>query len=286
MAQIGIYEKALPKNITWKERFLLVKKLGFDFVEMSIDETDERLARLDWTDDEVREIREEMFKTETRINSICLSGHRRFAYGSSNKEYQEIAKEMMRKTIHLAHKLSIKVIQVAGYDVYYEGKSINSRELFIEGLKEAVALSSQYGVVLSIEIMDDPFMSSISKFIEIKKQIHSPYLQVYPDLGNLSAWPENDPAVELEKGIDYISSIHLKDTYPVTKKFPGQFRDVTFGEGCVDFLGLLKCLKRLGYDGTFLIEMWSESSDDFEKEINKAKDYLFPILKKAGYDIE
>lgn len=286
MAQIGIYEKALPKNITWKERFSLVKKLGFDFIEMSIDETDERLARLDWTDNDVRELREEMFQTGARINSICLSGHRRFAYGSSNKENQERAKEMMVKAIHLAHKLSIKVIQVAGYDVYYEDKSINSRELFIEGLKEAVALASQYGVILSIEIMDDPFMSSISKFIEIKEQIHSPYLQVYPDLGNLSAWPENGPAVELEKGIDYITSIHLKDTYPVTNEFPGQFRDVPFGDGCVDFLGLLKCLKRLGYDSTFLIEMWSESSDDFEKEINKAKDYLYPILKKAGYDIE
>lgn len=286
MAQIGIYEKALPKNISWDERFTIVKELGFDFIEMSIDETDERLARLDWTDDEIDRLRESMFKSGTRINSICLSGHRRFAYGSANQENQKMAKEMMVKAIHLAHKLSIKVIQVAGYDVYYEDKTIESRELFIEGLKEAASLASQYGVVLSIEIMDDPFMSSISKFIEIKEQIHSPYLQVYPDLGNLSAWPENSPAVELEKGIDYITSIHLKDTYEVTDTFPGQFRDVPFGDGCVDFLGLLKCLKRLEYDGTFLIEMWSESSDDYEKEIMKAKEYLYPILKKAGYDIE
>lgn len=37
------------------------------------------------------------------------------------------------------------------------------------------------------------------KIFRDQKQIHSPYLQVYPDLGNLSAWPENDPARELEK---------------------------------------------------------------------------------------
>ena len=47
MAQIGIYEKALTKDISWKERFPLVKEMHFDFIEMSIDETDERLARLD-----------------------------------------------------------------------------------------------------------------------------------------------------------------------------------------------------------------------------------------------
>lgn len=50
-------------------------------------------------------------------------------------------------------------------------------------MKESVKEASKYGVILSVEIMDDPFMNSISKFLEIKEQIHSPYLQVYPDLG-------------------------------------------------------------------------------------------------------
>lgn len=285
MAQIGIYEKALPKDISWKERFSLVKEMGFDFIEMSIDETDERLARLDWSEAKIAALRNDMFDTGVRINSICLSGHRRFPFGSADPEKQKTAKEIMGKAIQLAHKLSIKVIQVAGYDVYYEEKSMNSREDFIEGMKESVKEASKYGVILSIEIMDDPFMNSISKFLEIKEQIHSPYLQVYPDLGNLSAWPENDPARELEKGIDCITSIHLKDTYPVTEESSGQFRDVPFGKGCVDFLGLLRNLKRLDYDGTFLIEMWSEKSQDFQSEIQQAKNYLYSKLEEAGYDV-
>ncbi|HBA0673316.1 TPA: xylulose 5-phosphate 3-epimerase, partial [Enterococcus faecium] len=55
--------------------------------------------------------------------------------------------------------------------------------------------------------------------------------------------------------------------------------------GCVDFLGLLRHLKRLDYDGTFLIEMWSEKSQDFRREIQQAKDYLSSKLKEAGYDV-
>lgn len=285
MAQIGIYEKALPKNITWSERFRLAKKMGFDFIEMSIDETDERIARLDWSKDEINTLREEMFASGVRINSICLSVHRRFPYGSCEIEKRNKAKLLMSQAIKLAHQLSIKVIQVAGYDVYYEPKTVLSRECFIEGLKEAVAEASQYGVILSVEIMDDPFINSITKFKKIKNQISSPYLQVYPDLGNLSAWPENDPAYELELGIDSITSIHLKDTYPVTTESKGQFRDVPFGQGCVDFTGLLSCLKRLGYDGTFLIEMWSEKDKDFEDKIEEAKEYLYPRLKEAGYNV-
>ena len=53
---LGIYEKALPKDIDWVERIKLVKECGYDFVEISIDETDERLARLDWSDDEIERI--------------------------------------------------------------------------------------------------------------------------------------------------------------------------------------------------------------------------------------
>lgn len=285
MVQIGVYEKALPKEISWSERFALAKELGFDFIEMSIDETDERLARLAWTKTEVAELREEMFASGIRINSICLSAHRRYPFGSSNPKKQKKARELMTQAIQLAHQLSVKVIQIAGYDVYYEEKSMLSRESFIEELAQSVKEASEYGVILSVEIMDDPFMNSITKFIEIKRQIHSPYLQVYPDLGNLSAWPENNPAAELEKGIDSITSIHLKDTLPVNDDSKGQFRDVPFGQGCVDFLGLLKTLKRLGYDGTFLIEMWSENSLAFKHEIRTAQEYLYPKLRKAGYHV-
>lgn len=45
---LGIYEKALAKDLSWPERLVLAKSCGFDFVEMSVDETDERLSRLDW----------------------------------------------------------------------------------------------------------------------------------------------------------------------------------------------------------------------------------------------
>lgn len=31
MARIGLYEKALPQNLTWTERLTWAKKLGFDF---------------------------------------------------------------------------------------------------------------------------------------------------------------------------------------------------------------------------------------------------------------
>ncbi|MBO1299100.1 MULTISPECIES: L-ribulose-5-phosphate 3-epimerase [unclassified Enterococcus] len=283
MVRIGIYEKALPSNWTWQERLDAVKNLGFDFLEMSIDESDERLARLDWSDEQITRLKQAIDASGISIHSLCLSGHRRFPFGSADRDKQAQALAMMKKAIKLAYRLGIRIIQVAGYDVYYEEKSIETRESFIRGMRASIKEAAQYGIILSVEIMDDPFMNSIRKFMYLKKQIPSPYLQVYPDLGNLSAWPENDVSVELEQGIEYITSIHLKDTQSVTTNSQGKFREVVFGQGCVDFTGVLQTLKRLNYEGTFLIEMWSGADHDYEQQILEAKNYLLPKLKEAGF---
>lgn len=280
---LGIYEKALPKGTTWLEKLEIAKELDFDFVEMSVDESDERLARLDWTPEERGEVRDAVEKTGVNIFSICLSGHRRFPFGSRDPEKREKALEIMEKAIKLATDLGIRNIQLAGYDVYYEEKSALTREYFVENLRKAVNVAAASQVMLSIEIMDDPFMNSITKFKKIKAQIPSPWLQVYPDLGNLSAWPENDVNYELEMGLDVITAIHIKDTESVTEDYDGKFKKVPWGEGDVDFLGLLKTLKRIGYEGTFLIEMWSEDSEEPIKEIKEAKAFLLPIIEEAGY---
>ncbi len=72
---------------------------------------------------------------------------------------------------------------------------------------------------------------------------------------------------ELKLGIDRIAAIHLKDTLPVTGDNPGQFRDVPFGEGCVDFVSIFKTLHELNYRGSFLIEMWTEKASEPVLEI-------------------
>ena len=134
---LGIYEKALPNDFTWLEKMQAAKQAGFDYIEISIDESDERLARLDWSDEQIEEIRSYMKETGIIIPSMCLSGHRRFPFGSKNKEIRDKAFEIMEKGIILAQKLGVRVIQLATYDVYYEESDEEMRELAKEEMNEA-----------------------------------------------------------------------------------------------------------------------------------------------------
>ncbi|MCD3466602.1 L-ribulose-5-phosphate 3-epimerase [Streptococcus equi subsp. zooepidemicus] len=281
---IGIYEKATPKHFTWLERLQFAKALGFDFVEMSVDESDARLARLDWSKQERLDIVKAIYETGVRIPSICFSGHRRYPLGSSNPETEATSLELMKKCIVLAQDLGVRTIQLAGYDVYYEEKSPETRARFIKNLRQACTWAEEAQVILAIEIMDDPFINSIEKYLAVEKEIDSPYLFVYPDTGNVSAW-HNDLWSEFYNGHRSIAALHLKDTYAVTETSKGQFRDVPFGQGCVDWEELFDVLKKTHYHGPFLIEMWSENCETVEETraaIKEAQDFLYPLIEKAG----
>ncbi|UAN60696.1 L-ribulose-5-phosphate 3-epimerase [Serratia sp. JSRIV006] len=278
---LGIYEKALPKHLSWPERLALAKACGFDFVEMSIDESDERLARLSWSKEQRLSLVSAMLETGISIPSMCLSGHRRFPFGSHDEATRQQAYLIMEQAIQLAKDVGIRTIQLAGYDVYYEQQDEGTLARFTEGMQWAVGRAAAAQVMLAVEIMDTEFMSSISKWKSWDSLLASPWFTVYPDVGNLSAWG-NDVAQELQLGIDRIAAIHLKDTFPVTETSPGQFRDVPFGEGCVDFVALFRTLNQLNYRGAFLIEMWTEKADEPVAEIVQARRWIEQQMQQGG----
>ena len=279
---LGIYEKALPPDTTWRQKLEIAREAGYDFIELSIDETDRRLARLEWSQEERLELVKDIAETGVRIPSMCLSGHRKFPLGSEDPAIRETALTIMKKAIELAVDLGIRNIQLAGYDVYYTPGNTRTRENFLNGLKQAVNWAAKAEVMLSMEIMDHPLMNSISRFLEYSRKIPSPWFTVYPDIGNLSAWG-NDVVEEITKGIHQISAIHLKDTKAVSGVFNGQFKEVPFGEGCVDFPAFFSLLKELDYCGPFLIEMWTEKADNPEQEIANARQWMIERMKEGEY---
>lgn len=270
---LGLYEKALPAEYNWKERLFTAKELGFDYMEISIDETDERINRLYWNKSQRMELLLTCKVLDMPIQSMCLSTHRRFPFGSADKKLREKAYELMERAIDFAKDLGIRVIQLAGYDVYYEPSTQSSVEAFVEGMKWSAKLAEQHQIMLAMEIMDTPFMNSITKHLFYEQQIKSPWYKVYPDLGNLTAWG-NDVEMELEKGIASIVAVHIKETKAVTDNFPGQFKCVPFGSGNVDFVKCFAKLEQLNYKGPYMIEMWSNPKENDEDAIREALGFI------------
>ena len=118
--KLGIYEKAINNKFSWREKIKLAKSTGFDFIEFSVDESDEKQARLNWTDKQINDLKQILIEENFYFNSMALSGLRKYPFGSHDKTIRSKSIEILEKAIVLAKKLGIRNIQLAGYDVYYE----------------------------------------------------------------------------------------------------------------------------------------------------------------------
>ena len=271
---IGLYEKAMPSALNWEEKLQCARDCGYDFVEISIDETDARLARLEWTAEERAQLRETMQTIGVPIRSMCLSGHRKYPLGASDPAVRRRSLEIMEKAIQLADDLGIRVIQLAGYDVYYEEGSGQTRKDFAENLKKAVEMAAVHGVVLGFETMETEFMNTVAKSMKYVDLIDNPYLGVYPDVGNLTnAAKTYGTSVldDLETGRGHLVAMHLKETVP------GKFREIPFLTGHVDFPAVIRKGWQLGVR-RFVTEMWDTGKPEWKEDICFAHDKMSEIL--------
>lgn len=271
---LGLYEKAMPGDLTWKEKLETAKAAGYDFVEISIDETDAKLSRLDWSREERLELVKTMYEVGLPIRTMCLSGHRKYPIGSSNPETCARGMEIMEKAIALADDLGIRIIQLAGYDVYYEESTPETVERFGENLKKCERMAAKKGIVMGFETMETEFMNTVEKAMKYVKLVNSPYLGVYPDMGNITNAAVaygTDVLADIRTGIGHLDAVHLKETVP------GVFREVPFGTGHVDFKAVIEETWKAGVR-RYVTEMWYTGNPEWKKDLDHAVGMMRPLL--------
>lgn len=276
--RLGVYEKAMPDTLSWEERLCAVRDAGFDFCEISIDETGARLDRLKQPYSFRRELRDLGRSIGVSIDTMCLSGHRRFPMGSSDPETEKRSMEIMEDAVHFAADVGIKIIQLAGYDVYYDEPSTPfTRERFIENLRVAAALAADNGIMLGIETMENAFCNTVCKALGIINEVGSPWLQIYPDVGNVFNGTHN-PQGDLRDGKGRVVAAHLKETSP------GVFRNLFYGEGRVDMAASVHTLYQMGVR-RFNAEFWYDGGVDWEGRLRTANHYLRKFLEKEAANL-
>lgn len=275
--RLGLYEKSMPTGLTWREMLTVTKQAGFDQLEISIDETDARLSRLEWSREQRQELLALEAETGVPIRTMCLSGHRKYPLGSRDPQTRARGMEIMRKAIEFAADLGIRIIQLAGYDVYYEEGGEDTRAAFAENLAASVAYASKFGVTMGFETMETPFMDTISKGMAYVDAIGSPYLGMYPDLGNLTnaAYLYGlDVAAEIRAGAGHTFAMHLKETEE------GKYRDMDFGTGRVDFVGGVREAAAIGVN-LFTAEFWHDGRDNWKDRIAGVSAFLREKIAQA-----
>ena len=168
----------------------------------------------------------------------------------------------------------IRIIQLAGYDVYYEESTFETKKRFLANLKKAADMAAKAGVTMGFETMENEFMNTVEKAMKYVTLVGSPYLNVYPDIGNITNAAktyENDVLEDLELGKGHIVAMHLKETVP------GKFREIPFGTGHVDFESAVTKAWELGVR-KYVTEFWYTGNPEWKEDLTFANEMFTRIL--------
>lgn len=251
---VGLYEKALPAEMSWEERLRTAAAAGYDFIDISIDESEVRLARLDWSASERAALRQAIANSGVPVMTMCLSAHRKYPLGSHAPEIRRQGLDILRKAIEFAGDVGLRIVQVMGYDVFYEPSDEGTRARFIEGIQYGVRWAGQAGVMLGLENVDTPFLESLEQGLRLVSEVDSPWFQLYPDMANLAAagYP---PPQQIMAARGHLVAIHVKDA------LPGVIRGVPFETGIVPFQETFHALAQVGFWGPLGVEMWASMDE-------------------------
>ena len=273
---LGLYEKAMPSELSWREKLKTAKEAGYDYVEISIDETEEKIGRLDMPKQERFDMISAMYETDMPVRTMCVSALTKYTLGNDDPEYCARGMEILEKSIRLADDLGVRVVMIPGYDVYYKPSSVETKRRYLKNLKKAAEMAETAGVVLGLETMENEFMNTVEKAMKYVTLCGSNYLKVYPDIGNLTnaaVQYKTDVLEDLELGRGNMTSLHLKET------LPGRYREVPYGTGHVNFEAAIAKAWELGIR-RYVTEFWYKGNENWKEDLVSANKMMSEILDR------
>lgn len=274
--KIGLYEKAMKNTLSWKEKLQCAKECGYDYLEISIDATDEKINRIFMDKEEQKEIMEAVFETEIPIGSMSVSALTKYALGDPSETVREKAMQIAGKSIELASVLGVRTVMIPGYDIYYGESTVETKRFFLENVKKIAEIAEEEGILVGFETMENNFMNTTGKAVQYVNMVDSAYLKIYPDAGNITnaaVANKHDVCEDLSLGKGKLIALHLKETKP------GIFREVPFLTGHVEFERIIDTAWELGVR-RYVTELWDVGQPTWKEDICFANKSMRAILDR------
>ena len=276
--QLGLYEKAM-RDGDWREKLLTARNAGYDFVELSIDASEERIARVYSSRKERQRLRALTDELSMPFGTLNASALTKYSLGNDDSDLRRRGMDIALRSVELAADLGIRVVMIPGYDVYYGPSSDQTRAAFLKSILRLTDHAAAAGVQLGFETMENEFMNAVQKGMAYVDAVGSNYLQLYPDIGNMTnaaVQYHSDVLEDLRLGRGHLVGLHLKETKP------GHFREIPYGTGHVDFTAAINAAWELGVR-RFVTEFWYCEGGETPKAVcGRFRTLLNEISRKAG----
>jgi len=177
-----------------------------------------------------------------------------------------------------AVKAACDAAEAIGVNYFFLSAHGSERAASMCVLSELGGYAAERNITLCLET-HPPFCLNATEMLNTMSEVNHKNVRVNFDTANIMYYNEGcDSVEELRKVIDYVASVHLKDT-------DGKFHSANFpvfGEGVVDFPNVFKTLLSAGFNGPLTMELEGPLVDglpveDRHKKVVACMNYLKSI---------
>lgn len=235
----GICFSSVVPNWNLDERMALVKRAGYDGVEISQPQSE----------DEARQLRAAADRYGVEIHSIMGGVHWEFPLSSPDEETRRKGVEGIEQALHYASIVGAGAVLVVPAVVNPETDYPTAWEISMKSLKHLREVAKREGVLLLVENVWNRFLLSPLEFCQFVDELNegNGYVGAYFDVGNILiiGYPEQWIRILGQR----IKRVHLKDFDTGKRNFVWLF------EGDVNWKAVHEALVEIGYDSYLTAEL-------------------------------
>lgn len=221
------------EELTTREKFHLIKELGFDGVEVR--SPNERP-------------REEFIRAEEETGLTIhgvVAGWKPF--GSADSKVRDQSRAELERAIEDANAYGASTVLVVPATVSEEVSYQDAYWRSQNELRKVLSLAKEYDVCLAVENVWNKFMWSPLEFAKYLDEFYSPWIGAYLDLGNTLTygWPSQWIRI-----LDHrIVKLDIKDRSRAQYDDRGQAVRTKLGAGDANWAAIREALAEIGYEG-------------------------------------
>lgn len=264
-SRIGIMEGRLSYSIndkiqsfpekSWKQEFEKASKCGFNVIEWIFDTRNNPIL----DDKKIKEMTYLSEKYDVVINSVCADFFMEEMLFNVSEFKLEKNLAVLKNLITQCNKLEIQILEIPLVDSS-SLKTKNNEIDFFNNIHKILPYAEENNVTLNLETDLPPL-----QFKEFLKSFNNPNLRANYDVGNSTSLGY-DIQEELTVLGDFITNIHIKDRLLHGTTVP-------FGTGNTNFQLFFETIKKIGYQGDFIIQGARENETNIKPE-KTCKKYL------------
>lgn len=238
----GVNAWIYPSDFTVSRIMEVSSEIGFDGVELNLDEDNLELTRK-----ERKEIAEKAGSFGLDLPSLCSGLFWKYNLASPDEDVRKRGIDIIEKGCEFAADLGASVFLVVPAVAVPEVSYSRMWELSKRSILEAVPVAEERGILLGIENVWNRFLYSPLEFRSFVEEINHPNVKVYFDVGNfqLLAFPQQ----WIRYLSDLIVCVHVKDFQRSTLQFKPLL------QGDIPWLEVMRALRDIGYDGFLNVEV-------------------------------